>query len=76
MKGLTIPPRWAVKILPRWAWITSHTLFIVSLVLATICLYSILPPGLACFATVAIWCFAGGLCLVFSIAFAKLVAKQ
>ena len=68
MKGL--------KILPKWALISSHTLFIVSLVLATICLYSILSPSLARFATVAIWCFAGGLCLVFCIVFAKLVAKQ
>ena len=65
-----------LKILPRGAWIISHTLFIVSLVLATICLYSILPPSLARFATVAIWCFAGGLCFVFGSAFAKLVAKQ
>ncbi len=68
MKGL--------KILPRGAWITSHVLFIVSLVLATIWLYSILSPSLARLATIAIWCFAGGLCLVFCIVFAKLVAKQ
>lgn len=40
-----------LKILPRGAWIISHTLFIVSLVLATICLYSILPLSLARFAT-------------------------
>jgi len=65
-----------LKILPRVAWIISHTLFIVSLVLATICLYSILPPSLARFATVAIWCFAGGLCFAFGSAFRKLVVKQ
>jgi len=65
-----------LKILPRGAWIISHTLFIVSLVLASICLSSILPPSLARFASAAIWCFAGGLCFLFGSAFRKLVAKQ
>ena len=68
MKGL--------KILPRGAWIVSHTLFIVSLVLATIFLHSILPHGLARLASVAIWLFAAGLCYLFAPAFAKLTAKQ
>ncbi len=68
MKGL--------KTLPRWAWITSHILFIVSLVLATIFLHSILPHSLARLASAAIWLFAAGLCYLFANAFAKLVAKQ
>jgi len=68
MKGL--------KVLSRREWITSHILFIVSLVLATIFLHSILPHSLARLASAAIWLFAAGLCYLFAPAFAKLVAKQ
>jgi len=63
-------------VLPRWAWIASHVLIILSLVFGTIVLHSVLPHGMAGFATAAIWCFAGGLCVVFSNAFAKLIAKK
>ena len=62
--------------LPKGAWIASHVLIILSLISATISLHSILPHGVAGFATAAIWCFAGGLCVAFANAFAKLVAKK
>ena len=68
MKGL--------KVLSRREWITSHTLFIASLISATIFLHSTFPHTYAGFATAAIWCFAGGLCYLFTPAFAKLVVKQ
>jgi len=68
MKGL--------KVLSRRERITSHTLFIVSLVLATIFLHSILAHGLARLTSAAIWLFAAGLCCLFAPAFIKLVAKQ
>ena len=63
-------------ILPKGAWIASHVLIILSLIFGTISLHSVLPHGVAGLATAAIWCFAGGLCLVFGSAFAKLVAKK
>jgi len=61
--------------LPRWAWIVSHVLIILGLIFATIFLHSVLPHGVAGFATAAIWCFAGGLCFVFANAFGNLAAK-
>lgn len=64
-----------LRTLPTWAWITSHMLFILSLVFATICLRSILPHAYANFAIASIWCFAGGLCFLLAQAFAKLVAR-
>lgn len=66
----------SLKTLPTWAWIASHVLIILGLIFATICLHSVLPHGVAGFATAAIWCFAGGLCFVFAQAFAKLMAKE
>jgi hypothetical protein len=61
----------------KGAWIASHTLIILSLIFATIFLNQVLAPkigGWVGFAIAAIWCF-GGLCVVFSNAFRKLVAK-
>ena len=62
--------------LPKGTWIASHVLIILSLIFATICLHSVLPHGVAGFATASVWCFAGGLCVAFANAFAKLVAKK
>ena len=62
----------------KGAWICSHTLIILSLIFATIFLNQVVAPivgGWVGFAIAAIWCFAGGLCVVFSNAFRKLVAK-
>ena len=61
--------------LPKAAWIASHALIILGLIFATIWLRLVLPHRVAGFATAAIWCFAGGLCVVFA-AFAKVVAKK
>lgn len=63
-------------LLPRSVWIASHVLIILSLTFATVCLYSILPSTVAVFATAAIWCFAGGLCVLLVPVFAKLAAKK
>lgn len=73
MKGLEMLPIW--KTVPAGAWIASHVLIILGVAFATICVYSILPHGLARFAPAAIWCIAGGLCFVFASGFAKLASK-
>jgi len=62
--------------LSKGAWIASHVLIILGLIFGGICLHSVLPHGVACFATATIWCFAGGLCIVFNAAFRKLAAKK
>ena len=61
--------------LPKGAWIASHVLIILGLIFGTISLHAALPHSIAGFATAAIWCFVGGLCVVFSAAFRKLAAK-
>jgi uncharacterized membrane protein YdcZ (DUF606 family) len=61
--------------MPRGVWIASHVLIILGLIFATICLHSVLPDRAAGFATAAIWCFSGGLCVVF-VVFARVVAKK
>jgi hypothetical protein len=65
--------------LPKWAWIASHVLIILSLIFVTIFLKQVVAPTAGSwvgFAIAAIWCFAGGLCVVFALGFAKLVAKK
>jgi hypothetical protein len=63
-------------LLPKSVWIASHVLIILSLIFATICLHSVLPGTVAGFATAAIWCFAGGLCVLLVPVFAQLAAKK
>ena len=63
--------------LSKRAWIASHVLIILGLIFATIWLWSVLPGGAVAFAAIgAMWCFAGGLCVVFCSAFAKLAGKK
>jgi hypothetical protein len=66
-------------ILPKGVWVASHVLIILSLIFATVFLNQVVAPIVGSwvgFAIAAIWCFVGGLCVVFSAAFRKLAAKK
>ncbi len=60
-----------LKILSIQEWVLSHILLVAGLVLITIGLIQ----GAVVLNIIGIWCFALGLCLGFSYAFKKLVAK-
>jgi len=67
------------KVLSKKDWALSHSFLIGGLVLLSVGL-SLGPGryigGLIGLIIAGVWCFAGGLCFVFSNAFAKLAAKK
>jgi len=68
-----------LKVLSKGEWTLSHGFIVGGLILLSVGLGLGLGPiihGVVGLIIAAIWCFAGGLCVVFSAAFRKLAAKK